>query len=289
MNKIIRVILVSFITNLGLSVSKIIFGILFKSNALIVDGIHSLSDLVTDVVVIFGSKIASKPADLNHPYGHGKLEYMISILIGTIIIILGLGIIFKVNNSEIIIPSILVVVVSFFTIIIKLSLSRYVLSKGKQYKNNLLVASGKESMTDVISSVVVLVSVLLMQLSHYSKYFIYADRVASIIVGIFIIKVGFDTVKDNISTIIGEQETDKEYIDEIRKIILNDSDIKEIKQLILLKYGTYYKLIGELAMDESLSLMEAHSKIDIIEENIINYSDKIAYINIHMCPYMEKD
>ena len=151
MNKVTKVLLVSSITNIFLSIIKLIFGFIGKSSALIADGIHSFSDLSTDIIAILGNKLALKPADKEHPFGHGKTEYITSMIIGVIIIILGLGLINEVFNKEITIPSILVVIVSIFTIISKYIVSYYIYKKGVEYKNNILIASGKESRTDVYS------------------------------------------------------------------------------------------------------------------------------------------
>lgn len=284
MNNISNIMKVSFITNFLLSLFKVIGGILGKSSALIADGIHSFSDLLTDIIAIFGSGFSNKPADLKHPYGHGKLEYLTSILIGAIVIIIGLTLIGNVSKSEIVIPSFLVIIVSLITIISKYMLSSYLIKKGKIYKNNILVASGKESKADVISSMVVLISSILMQFSDYIGIFKYTDKIASIIVGLFIIKTGFNIVKENSSVIIGEQETDLEEIESIKKIILNSKFILKIDDLVLLKFGYYYKITADVCMDGNLSLREAHDEVDKIEKIIKLSNNRAKYITIHINP-----
>lgn len=284
MNNISNIMKVSFITNFLLSLFKVIGGILGSSSALIADGIHSFSDLLTDIIAIFGSGFSNKPADLKHPYGHGKLEYLTSILIGAIVIIIGLTLIGNVSRSEIVIPSFLVIIVSLITIISKYILSSYLIKKGKMYKNNILIASGKESKADVISSVVVLISNILMQFSDYVTLFKYTDKIASIVVGLFIIKTGFNIVKENASVIIGEQETDLEEVESIKKIILNSKFILKIDDLVLLKFGYYYKITADVCMDGNLSLREAHDEVDKIEKIIKLSNNRAKYITIHINP-----
>ena len=274
---------ISFITNALLSVIKVVFGFLGKSSALIADGVHSFSDLSTDIIAILGDFFSRKPADKKHPYGHGKLEYLTSIFIGVIIIILGLGIISSSINKGVVTPNVLVIWISIFTIISKLVLSNYILKKGYEYQNNILIASGKESRADVISSVIVLISIVLMQFDI--KVFNYADIIASIIVGLFIIKVGFDILLENISDILGEQETNKDYLNRINKIITKNRKIKTIDSLVLLKFGSYYKLIGEVSMDGNLTLSEAHDVIEKLEQKIKKEEPKVRYITIHINPY----
>lgn len=281
-NKVTKTMSISFITNSILSLLKVIFGSIYKSSSLIADGIHSFSDLLTDIVAIVGGFLSNKRPDKKHPYGHGNIEYLTSFIIGIIILIIGFGIIYNGTSNDTIIPNKLVIIVSLFTIISKLLLSGYVLRNGKKYKNEILIASGKESSVDVISSVFVLLSSILMQFSNKFSILKYSDMIATIIVGLFIIKVGFDVVKDNISYIIGEQEED---IDDIKEMFLKTNEVKRIDDIVLLKHGSYYKLTVTISMDGNLSLKESHEIVDIIENNIKKYNNKIKYINIHIEPY----
>lgn len=289
MKKVRRVINISLVTNILLSLIKIVFGYIGRSSALIADGIHSFSDLITDVVAIFGNGLASKPADTKHPYGHGKLEYITSLAIGLMIIVVGIEMIYNTINTSIVVPSSFIALISFLTIIIKLILARYVVKKGYEYNNNILIASGKESSADVLSSIVVLISIFLMQLTEYSSIFRYADKIGTVIVGLFILRTGYEILKDNISTILGEQETDRKLIEKINNVILKEEKIKKVNSLIVLKYGPYYKLISEVSMDSKLSLIEAHNIIDEVEKNIKKKVRKIAYITFHMCPYIDEN
>ena len=284
MNKITKVLLVSSITNIFLSIIKLIFGFIGKSSALIADGIHSLSDLSTDVIAILGNKLALKPADKKHPFGHGKTEYITSMIIGLIIIILGLGLINEVFNKEITIPSLLVVIVSVFTIISKYIVSYYIYQKGITYNNNILIASGKESRTDVYSSIFVLISIILMQFSNTIPIFKYADLGGTIIIAILIIHTGYRVLMDNISILLEEQIIDKDYIKEIKKIILSFDEIIDIRELHILRYGPYYKLLANIIMEDKILLSEAHVIIDKLETVLKQKDEKIKYVYIHMEP-----
>lgn len=284
MNKVTKVLLVSSITNIFLSIIKLIFGFIGKSSALIADGIHSFSDLSTDIIAILGNKLALKPADKEHPFGHGKTEYITSMIIGVIIIILGLGLINEVFNKEITIPSILVVIVSIFTIISKYIVSYYIYKKGVEYKNNILIASGKESRTDVYSSIFVFVSIILMQFSNAVSIFRYADLVGTIVIAILIIHTGYRVLMDNVSILLEEQIIDKDYIKEIKKIILSFNEIKGIGELHILRYGPYYKLLANVRMNDKILLSEAHEIIDKLENSLKKHDNKIKYVYIHMEP-----
>lgn len=281
--KITKVLLVSSITNIFLSIIKILFGFIGKCNSLIADGIHSLSDLSTDVVAIFGNYLSLKPADKKHPFGHGKTEYITSMVIGIVIIILGLSLIYNIFNKEIIIPDLLMILVSLFTIISKLLLSNYIYKKGVLYSNNILIASGKESRADVYSSIFVLLSIILMQFSNKLSVLKYADMLSTIVIALFIIKTGFNILKDNIGILLEEQVLDKKYIKEIKNIITSFDEIVEIKDLYVLRYGPYYKLVSNVIMKDLL-LTDVHNVIDEIEDKLKQKDPKIKYVFIHMEP-----
>ena len=281
--KITKVLLVSSITNIFLSIIKILFGFIGKCNALVADGIHSLSDLSTDFVAIFGNHLSLKPADKKHPFGHGKTEYLTSMIIGIVIIILGLSLIYNIFNKEIIIPDLTMILVSLFTIISKLLLSNYIYKKGILYSNNILIASGKESRADVYSSIFVLLSIILMQFSNEVSILKYADMFSTIIIALFIIKTGFNILKDNIGILLEEQVLDKKYLKEIKSIITSFDEIVEIKDLYVLRYGPYYKLVSNVIMKDLL-LTDAHNVIDEIEKKLKEKDNRIKYVFIHMEP-----
>lgn len=289
MSKENKVMAVSMIVNSFLSLIKVVFGIIGLSAALVADGLHSFSDLATDLFAIIGNILSHKPADDKHPFGHGKLEYLTSMGIGLIILFVGFSIIYNSISKDVVIPSILVIVVTLFTIIIKLLLSRYVIKKGYEYKQNVLIASGKESSTDVVSSIVVLISSILIQFSDKIIVLKYTDIIATIIVGIFIIRIGFDVLKENISTIIGEQETDNGLLNEINKIIIKEKNIIKIDKLNLIKYGSYFKVVGEVGMDENLTLKESHETLERIEKQLKKFDERNRYITIHVNPYSLKE
>lgn len=280
-----KVLYVSFFSNIFLSILKVVVGIIGKSSALISDGIHSFSDLITDVVAIFGNYLSLKPADDKHPYGHGKLEYITSFIIGIVIIIIGLILISLVSENDIFIPSKIVIVVSIITIVIKYIVSSYLIKKGKEFQNLILVSSGQESRMDVISSIFVLLSSILMQFPNEINILKYSDKIVSIIVGLFIIKTGFNIIKESISMILGEIETDEVILDEFREVIYSYKQIKEIDSLIVIKYGPYYKITTEVSMNPKISLLKAHNIIEEIERMFKIKNPKAEYVTIHINPY----
>lgn len=287
-SKIEKIISISLFVNISLGLLKVITGLLGSSVALLADGIHSFSDLANDVIAIVGNRFAKKPPDNKHPLGHGKSEYLTSIIIGLFIILIGTFFIKEMFYKEISYPKKIVIIVSGITILIKLWVANFLIKKGEKHQNNILIASGKESSSDVFVSLIVLISAVGVQLVAKYNILKYSDKIASIIVGICIIKVGFNIIKINASMVIGEQVIDKDYLNNIQKIILHDKDIKAIKELVILKYGPDFKLISEIEMKSNLSLLKVHNKIKVIENRIKTYDQKINYIKIKGSPFFKK-
>lgn len=274
-----KIMKVSFFTNFLLSIFKTIVGMILKSNALIADGIHSFSDLITDIVAIIGNKFAVKPKDKEHPYGHGNAEYLTSFVIGIIVLIMGIILIKEMIFSELTTPSIIVGIVSVITILMKYILSKYLINKGIKYNNNILIASGKESRTDVISSIVVLISSICINFREYIDILKYSDKVAGIIVGIFIVYTGYKIIKENTDLILGKTADDTI----LRNKLLSYSCILNIDNLVLIKEGPYFKASVEVTMNYKL-LKKAHDKAHQIEEEIKKEITDISYITIHVNP-----
>ncbi len=279
MDKVNRVMITSFSTNILLALLKVIAGILGGSGALIADGIHSFSDMLTDVFAVVGNMISKKPADFDHPFGHGNAEYLTCLVIGLIVGAMGINVIkegiFRTSNT----PNMLTAIIVLITIFAKILLANYLLKKGKEYENDILSSSGKESMSDVISSLVVLSSVIL------SKVFAYSDKIAMVIVGVLILKIAYEILKENLSSLLGKQVSDQDYIDNLKAIIKRYDDIKDIDELIIIKYGSSKKIDCEVSMDKNMILEKVHKTIDKIEKEVKRKDKTVSNIIIHVNPY----
>lgn len=284
MDKITQTMLISLITNLFLAITKILAGFLGASGALIADGVHSLSDMITDIVAAVGNIISKKPADYEHPFGHGNTEYLTCLVIGLIIAFIGIKVIYEGITKQATTPNLYTSIICLITILLKLILSQYVLKKGKIYNNNILISSGKESFTDVISSIIVFISILLSRLSETNNIFKYSDKLAMTFVGIMIIKISTEIFKENISNLLGKRMEDKEYINYIKKIIKAHKEIIKIDSLIIVKFGMYKKIDCEVSMNQNMKLLDVHSIVDTIEKEI-QKDRTVSNIIMHVNPY----
>ena len=280
MNKNISVMLRSVLVNIILVITKVFVGFIGHSTALIADGIHSLSDLATDIVAIVSCKLALKPADWEHPYGHGMIESVCCIFISILVLILGINLMYSVFKEKKVIPSVIVIYATMITIVLKFILSSYILRKGKEYNSSLLITSGEESRTDVYSSLIVFISAILSQFSSKFVFLSYSDFVATLIVGLIISITGLKMLICNLKTILGQKETNEKLVNEIKDVIRNYDKICSYNNLNIMQFGSYYKCDLIVFIDGNKTVKEATEIIDELKYLMKKTNDKLKYINI---------
>lgn len=288
MNRNVKVLFRSLIANTVLVIIKIIGGIIGKSQALVADGIHSLSDLGTDIFAMIGSKLATKKADKDHPFGHGNIEFLVCLFISIVIISLGAGLVInsiKPNASS---PDNMVIYVTIIAIIIKYLLVRYLLKKGYEYEDNILIASGKESAADLIGAFFVILSVILARVTNNVGIFKYSDAFGAIAIGLIIVYTGLKIFWNNIIAILGEKEEDEVIIKAIKDKILLIKGVDEIKRIILLKFGPYYKCDLVIAVNAKLTVLKLNKITNEIRKKVVNKETRIKYLTVSAKPEMRK-
>ena len=278
MDKITRTLLVSIIVNIGLVISKLIIGFLGSSKALIANGIHSLTDMITDIIAIVGNNLSRKPADTRHPYGYGQIEYVTNIIMGLTILILGVTQIFSAFSSNIDMPSNIIIYVSAIAMVVKYILSRYITLKGKKYKSGLLIVSGFESKADALTTLFVIISALLSKLTVYNELYKYSDNVCTFIIGLYISYVSLKILKENAFDLIDKVEDNQELINKIKKKILKNVEIKDVTSLSLIKYGTYYTANVEIALNKNTKLKDIEEINKKLEKQLVNRRTRISYL-----------
>ena len=278
MDKITRTLLVSIIVNIGLVISKLIIGFLGSSKALIANGIHSLTDMITDIIAIVGNNLSRKPADTRHPYGYGQIEYVTNIIMGLTILILGITQIFSAFSSNIDMPSNIIIYVSVIAMVVKYALSRYITLKGKKYKSGLLIVSGFESKADALTTLFVIISALLSKLTVYNELYKYSDNVCTFVIGLYISYVSLKILKENAFDLIDKVEDNQELINKIKKKILKNIEIKDVTSLSLIKYGTYYTANVEIALNKNTKLKDIEEINKKLEKQLVNRRTRISYL-----------
>jgi cation diffusion facilitator family transporter len=260
---------ISIIGNIIIFFIKLFLGIFINSIALIADGVHSLSDVSTSGVVIFGFRIAKKKPDKEHPYGHGRAEYIATLIIAILLIIVGIGFIQqsieRIINLETIQHrefAIIISIIVIITAILKELMARYSNAIAKKIKSDVLKADAWHHRSDAISSIGVAIGIL------GARYgFPILDPIFGIIVSAIIIYVGINLVRTASNFLIG-QSPDQELIKQIKAIALKTDNVMGIHDVSIHDYGTTKILTIHAEVNSNLPLNEAHKIADNLDNNI---------------------
>ncbi len=264
------VLFINSFVNAFLALAKIAIGFLFNSQLLMADGLHSLSDLLTDFFYIVGLKLAKKPKDEVHPFGHSNLEYASSLIASIVIFFMSYELAtelledwFKLATSV----SFFVLFVSFLTFIIKIILSYYVLYQAKKLDSHTLRNSGLESKADAYSTIVVIIGLLLsyVGIEYGITWLIYAEKVATLFIVGLLIKAAWTIFFDSIVGIAGShapEEVKEQYVDFIEKHLAESAYDFEMSDLTVLKQGINYDLFIKIKFKKDAALAVASAEIE---------------------------
>lgn len=281
----------SFFVNIFLIVVKILSGIFFNSVALIADGVHSTSDLLSDIFVILGIRYSLKPADEEHPFGHGKFEYVLSFILGIFILIVAYNLARSVIlnfNDPVVIPSFITLVIVVFVVVIKLFLARYLIRRGNEEDSQIIKASGKESLSDVFSSIVVFVGILGVLIGEKLGIEILTkgDKIASIIIALFIINIGFRIIYDAVIALQGKAVSTK-ISDEYKGKILAVKGVLGVDHIDMIIYGPYYQVLVDIRVDGFITVKEGHDIAKAVQ-TILYEDEKVSHVVVHVNPEVKK-
>ena len=274
--------------NIILALLKIAAGKIFFSMSLLSDGLNSLSDLVTNVLVIVGLKVGSNPEDKEHPFGHGKIESVFSVIIGTFIMITAFELI-KDNFSKLTSLSsesnlkitVIPIIVTILAILIKIFQLSFMKKRVKKYNNSLI----DSLLTDYNSDIVISVSVLAgLSLSRIHPVF---DTIVGFIVSIYIIKSGYELIKENSLILLDSQ--DDELIEKIRSEILQFKEIENAHDFRMTTSGKDIYVFADVRMDKNKTIEEAHDITNKISKKIKHKYKNIKRLLIHIEPVYEDD
>ena len=266
--------LVGLLTNLCLSVSKIVIGVLFGFISVLADGLNNLSDCGSSAISFVSFKMSSKPADKEHPYGHERIEYICSLVVSFIILLIAFEL-FKESILKIITPkkldfSIAIIIVLLVSIIVKAFMFSYYKIASKKINSDILNAAAIDSISDCISTSLVLISIFV---GHFAGLNI--DGYAGLLVSAFIAFAGFKILKEMISKLIG-QAPDKTLFESIKKSILKHKEVLGIHDLNIYSFGpNKYFASVHIELDANMDSLVAHELIDEIEREFLNKTNII--------------
>lgn len=291
---IYKVTLTGSAVNAVLIVLKFIAGFLGRSSAMVADAVHSLSDFISDVIVLIFVKIAGKPKDKGHDYGHGKFETLATLIIGILLIVAGIGlmingikaVIHSIGGESLERPTMLALIVAIVSILSKEWLYRYTIHSGKKLDSQAVIANAWHHRSDAVSSLGTLIGISgAMFLGDKWRIL---DPIAAIVVSILIIKSGYDIVKPCINELLEASLPDDKEKD-IINLVKSVPGIVHVHNLRTRRIGNGIAVDLHAKMDGGLSLSEAHEKATSAENAIKHAFGDNSIINIHMEPVSDSE
>ncbi|MBO4606255.1 MAG: cation transporter [Bacteroidales bacterium] len=265
-SQIIRTSVIGIITNVLLAGFKALVGILAQSIAIVMDAVNNLSDALSSVITIIGTKLSQRPADRKHPFGYGRVEYFSAIIISVIVIVAGVTSLIE-SVKKIIEPTEpsytkVTLIVIIVAIVVKLLLGWYVKSQGKKLKSDALIASGSDALFDAIITLATLISAGVMLIWSFSL-----DGILGTLISILIIKAGIEMLASPVGELLGSRVS-PELVADIKKDVMAFDEVHGVYDIILHNYGPDV-MIGSLhiSVDDSLTAQDIHGlsrKISIL-------------------------
>ncbi len=291
--KAARVTWVGFFTNLILSAAKIVAGVVGRSSAMVADGIHSLSDFVTDFIVIIFIKISAKNEDSDHPYGHGKFETFATMLISFALFIVAIGIFYSgsvkiyevLNGRTIERPTYLALVMAAVSIVVKEGLYWYTIIIGRKIDSPAVIANGWHHRSDAFSSIGTLIGIS--GAMFLGERWRILDPITSVIVGIFIIGVAYKLARPSIQELL-EMSLPQEIEQNIEQKIQATPGVITFHHLRTRKNGNAFIIDMHIKVDARSSIVEAHDIATHVENNLKAAFGKHTQVNVHIEPYQPK-
>lgn len=287
--EIFRVTWTGSIVNFALLVFKFVAGIVGHSAAMVADAVHSLSDFVTDIIVVAFVRISGKPEDEGHDYGHGKYETLATAIIGLILFFVGIGIMFNgaksvfdtINGKPLAAPSILALTVAALSILLKELIYRYTIHKAKGLNSQAMIANAWHHRSDAFSSIGTFIGIG--GAICLGEQWRILDPLAAIVVSIFIMRVAVQLLKPCVDELL-ERSLPAETENIILEIIRSFPEVSEPHHLRTRRIGNRLAIEVHIRMNGNTPLAEAHSLASEVEKRLKYEFGKDTHIGIHMEP-----
>ncbi len=289
-----RVIWIGFFANIGLTLLKLLAGILGRSSAMVADAIHSISDFVTDLVIAGSLKVASKPRDGNHKYGHGKVETLATAFVGIVLFSVGVGILYSgtmniighFGDSPLHRPGMVALYAAIASIVIKEILFRYTLRTGKAVNSSVVLANAWHHRSDVYSSLSTLLGIS--GAIFLGSQWVILDPIAAIIVSFFIFKSAFFITREALEELV-ETSLPAKKEKEIIGIAGTVKGVHNPHDLKTRKIGSNIAIDMHIQVQEDLNVREAHDITVKLEQCLREKYGDDTHISVHTEPLLPAD
>ncbi len=278
-----RITLWGVVVNLVLAVIKIVGGVMGQSQALLADGIHSLSDLASDGMVLIAVKHAGEDADEDHPYGHARYETLATVALGFLLIAVAVGIAYDAmlrleNPSKIVEPALFTLIIAAISVISKEVLYHATRKVAKKLRSSLLDANAWHHRSDAVSSIIVFFGIA-------GTYFGYAllDAIAAMIVALMIGKIGLDLSRQSMQELV-DTALDPDMVEKIKLSILSIDDVRQLHMLRSRRMGHNALVDVHIQVSPKLSVSEGHHIAEMVEKTLIEKFEEVNDVTVHIDP-----
>ena len=279
-----KITVAGMIVNILLAVLKLILGFLGRSQAVVADAVHSLSDLGTDLLVLFGIKIWSAPADDQHPYGHQRIETVITLLISVLLAVVAFEIgwkaIERLGAGENHPPLLFAILGPLVSIIAKEILFRKTRSVGKQIHSTALIANAWHHRSDALSSIPALIVVFMASLD---PKWAFLDAVGAVIVALLILKVAWEIASPALSE-LSERGADDRDVQQIEKLALSVEGVQSVHRLRTRRLGAGWFVDLHAMVDGNLNVREGHDIATAVQHLLLEKGPAVADVTVHVEP-----
>lgn len=284
---IVKTSVIAIFANVLLVMFKMAIGLLSNSIAIILDAVNNLSDAMSSIITIIGTKLANRKPDKNHPLGHGRIEYLTAMIISAIVLYAGITSLIEsiksiIDKTTPHYTNISLVIIAV-AVVVKILLGRFVKKQGEKYNSNALVASGSDAMFDAILSFSVLSSAIIFKLTNVSL-----ESYVAVVISIFIIKAGIEMLKDTLNEILGHR-ADKELTHEIKKIVSSFEQVRGAYDLFIYNYGPSINYASiHIEVPDTMTIAEYDVLVRQIEQEVYHKTGVIL-TGISAYSYNTKD
>ncbi|WP_028402906.1 cation diffusion facilitator family transporter [Ectobacillus panaciterrae] len=279
---------VGIVGNIVLAAVKAIIGYIGNSKALLADAVHSASDVVGSLAVLFGIRAAKQPPDEDHPYGHGKAESISAIIVAVLLAIVGIEISLssiKAFTHEIEPPKWITLIAVILSIVVKEAMFRYKYKLGKRIKSDAIIANAYEHRSDVFSSLAALVGIGAAIIGDKlgMEWFVYADPIAGLFVSLLVIKMAWDIGNEAIHTTL-DHVLHEEDIAPMREAVMMVDGVKKIGSLYAREHGHYVIVDIKVSVDPYITVEEGH-RIGKHVKEVLMQQENVENVFVHINPY----
>lgn len=277
-----KAVIVAIAANIFLTILNVTVGIISGSAALVSEGAHTFSDIITTVIAYIGFRYSQKPADFEHPIGYGRAQAISGLVIVLFLFVVAWEIIEKalkyVLFNEVSVPDVNVAIMAFVGIIVNMVVSTYIISIGKQIKSPAIIADGKHQRADIFTSIAILVGVVVSNMGYP-----FIDPIIAIVIGILIVKIAIEIFIANVNHILGKIPSE-EFVQRIYEVADSVPQAHNPHEIMVDCNGSYAFVSLHVELDENLILRDSHKIAHEVQDKILDEIPEVKYVIVHTCP-----